>query len=162
MRRKLLVGVALVLAMGTGIGVAVAAPAFVDSKDRPPPPVEGAHTEAALPADNEAARLVVQIDGSANGFTVKRQEGVHTPNGVTNPRPGRYCIRPSASISPRIVVNKAVVTVGTDYYGTLGFDAFAQWNSSRQGCPVGTIAVNTFDAGAGTPLNDVAFTVVVT
>jgi hypothetical protein len=157
MRSKLVVGLALVVAVALGYGVAMAAPGFVDSKLRPPRPVEGAHTEAALPADNTGARLVAHVNGEASGFQLKRQEGVQT---VTNPTAGRFCIRPT--VAAGLVVNKIVPSVSTDYYATLGFDAFAQWNSARHGCPVGTITINTFDAGTGMPQNDVAFTVVVT
>ena len=155
MRRMVMAGLALLLvgSVGAGAGMALAAPG-VGGKN--PAPEAGAAEGTIVVDPHDNASLVVHVDGNPGGRVVKRSFGVQN---VTNPAPGRFCIRPTAEsgVSPA----DSVPTVATDYFGTAGFDGFAQWNSSRQGCPVGTFAVNTFDASEASALNDVAFTLVV-
>jgi hypothetical protein len=158
MRRVVTVAAALLLAGGVGVGAAGAAgPGQVNGKYTAAQ-AERAAAEATVPVDTGGnARLVVFVDGNnPRSRTIKRAVGVQQ---VTNPVVGRFCVNPTdaSGVSP----GDTVPTVATEYIGTSGFDGFAQWNSSRQGCPVGTFTVNTFDASTGTPLNDVAFTFVV-
>ena len=156
MRRVVTVVAALLLAGGVGFGAsaATATPGQANGKDTSVR-AELAQAEGNTPVDTDGnARVVVFVDGNnPRSRVIKRSVGVTQ---VTNPVPGRFCINPSdeSGVSP----GDTVPTVATEYVGTSGFDGFAQWNSSRQGCPVGTFTVNTFDASEGTPLNDVAFT----
>ena len=159
MRRVVTVGAALLLAGGIGVGASAATAASGQAGGKyTSGRAEAAQAEANIPVDPATeARLVVFVDGNnPRSRVIKRSLGVQQ---VTNPVPGRFCINPTdaSGVSP----GNTVPTVATEYIGTSGFDGFAQWNSSRQGCPVGTFTVNTFDASEGTPLNDVAFTFVV-
>jgi hypothetical protein len=146
----------LLLAGGFGAGVSLAASGGGNGK-YPTAAAERAAAEANLPVDEASeARMIAFVDGNPVGRVVKRSLGVQT---VTNPRPGRFCVRPTeaSGVSPA----NTVPIVATEYIGTSGFDGLAQWNASRQGCPAGTFSINAFDASEGTPLNDVAFTIVV-
>jgi hypothetical protein len=158
MRRVVMAGAALLLvAGGVGAGVAMASSGTPNGKYASAA-AEAAHAEGNIPVDTDGnARVVVFVDGN-NPRTriIKRSVGVQS---VTNPVPGRFCLRPTPGSG--VDTANAVPTVSTEYIGTSGFDGFAQWNSSRQGCPQGTFTINTFDASLGTPLNDVAFTVVI-
>jgi len=149
-------GVALLLAGGLGAGVAsAAAPEARNGKYTPA--AAAAQPEGNVPVDADSmARVLVHVDGQPSGRVIKRSRGVQS---VTNPVPGRFCLRPTAAsgVSPA----NTVPIVSTEYIGTSGFDGFAQWNASRQGCPGGTFAINTFDASESRALNDVSFTVVV-
>jgi hypothetical protein len=160
MRRVVMVGAALMLtAGGVGVGVAVASSGSANGKYPSAAAEAAAVPEAATPVDtDDNARLVVFVDGNDSGRVVKRSVGV-APGGVTNPREGRFCIKPSEDSGVKVF--NTVPIVSTEYIGTSGFDGLAQWNSSRQGCPPGTFAINTFDASEADPLNDVSFTVVV-
>jgi hypothetical protein len=147
MRKFLYAVIAVVLAAAVFTGVATATGESDKGADLP---AEGGTVAAQAPN----ARLAVHVNGGSSGFTVLRAKGAIS---ISNPQPGTYCIRPVSTIK----VGRAVPTVATDYWGTGGFDTFAQWNSGRPTCAAGRIQVNTFDASAGTPYNDVAFTVVV-
>ena len=158
MRRMVMAGAALLLAAsGVGAGVALASNGSPNGKYASAA-AEAAQAEGNIPIDTGSnARVIVFVDGNnPRSRIVKRSAGVQT---VTNPVPGRFCLRPTAAsgVDPA----DTVPIVSTEYIGTSGFDGFAQWNSSRQGCPQGTFTINTFDASEGTPLNDVAFTVLI-
>ena len=158
MRRVAMVGAALLLAAGAvGAGVALAAPGTTNGKFPSPAAESAARAEGIVPVVTDGnARLVVFVDGNPSGRVIRRSVGVQS---VTNPAPGRFCVNPNdaSGVSP----GNTVPIVSTEYIGTSGFDGFAQWNSSRQGCPPGTFTISTFDASEAEPLNDVAFTVLV-
>jgi len=158
MRRMVMAGAALLLmAGGVGAGVAMASNGTANGKYASAA-AEAAQAEGNIPIDTGSnARVIVFVDGNnPRSRVIKRSVGVQA---VNNPVPGRFCLRPK----PDTMVDtaNAVPIVSTEYIGTSGFDGFAQWNSARQGCPQGTFTINTFDASTGTPLNDVAFTVLI-
>jgi hypothetical protein len=154
----MMVGAALLLAASSvGAGVALAAGGNPNGK-YPTATAEAAQAEGNIPIDAGGnARVIVFVDGNnPRTRVVKRSVGVQS---VTNPVPGRFCLRPTAASG--VDTADTVPIVSTEYIGTGGYDGFAQWNSTRQGCPQGTFTINTFDASQGAPLNDVAFTVLI-
>ena len=158
MRRVVMAGAALLLVSGgVGAGVAMASSGTANGKYASAA-AEAAQVEGNIPIDTGSnARVVVFVDGNnPRTRVVKRSAGVQS---VTNPVPGRFCVRPT--VASGVDTADTVPIVSTEYIGTSGFDGFAQWNSSRQGCPQGTFTINTFDASTGTALNDVAFTVLI-
>ncbi len=157
MRRLVMIGAALLLtAGGVGAGVALAAPGAGNGKFATAAAESASQSEGTIAVDTGGnARVVAFVDGNPSGRVIKRSVGVQS---VTNPAPGRFCLNPSAAgVSP----GNTVPIVTTEYIGTSGFDGFAQWNSSRQGCPPGNYTINTFDASEAEPLNDLSFTVVI-
>ena len=158
MRRMVMAGAALLLvAGGVGAGVAMASNGTANGKYTSAA-AEAAQAEGNIPVDTDGnARVVVFVDGNnPRSRIIKRSVGVQA---LTNPVPGRFCLRPT--VASGVDTANTVPIVSTEYIGTSGFDGFAQWNSARQGCPQGTFTINTFDASLGTPLNDVAFTVLI-
>jgi len=131
--RLVISGTAAVAALVIVVGSALAESA----KSHDPLPSIRAIGGAQAPNARIAALVVA-------GGTVRRSKGIL---GVTHPSAGQYCIDPTNSLFD---VNKAIPVVSVDWSSSSGPNGeMAQWRSSGVGCPLGQIAVLTFELAAG-------------
>ena len=141
--------------------IVVGTPAYAQTKDPSQPSAPGASLRAVTGGQVGAkTRLAVFVDvadpGSSRGVNVKN---------ITRPSKGLYCIEPNNA--PVIDVSRIIPTVSADWstsLSTANDGVLIQWRSAGVGCPVGTIAVLTFEFDGTNKFllsNKVSFTVVV-